>query len=166
MNEILIENHNKVVKNGDKVYCLGDFSWGGYEKMRSVFNRLNGQKFLIRGNHDSKTTEKLNWSAVYSTKGIRVGDQYIWLSHYPHRSWNMSAHSGWHVFGHVHGRCYPWGKSCDVGVDCWDYKPVSFDELKLLMNSLDPNNAFGAGFIEKGFLWHGPTNSLREVNIS
>lgn len=52
MNEDLIWQWNDKVQPGDSVYVLGDFSFGNFKKTAEVFERLEGQKFLIRGNHD------------------------------------------------------------------------------------------------------------------
>jgi calcineurin-like phosphoesterase family protein len=27
-----------------------------------------------------------------------------------------------------------WGKSMDVGVDCWDYKPISYTEVERVLS--------------------------------
>ena len=50
MNEALVENWNSVVTEKSLVYILGDFAW-----MRPDYwmDRLNGQKILIIGNHDT-----------------------------------------------------------------------------------------------------------------
>lgn len=165
MNEGMIENHNSVVKQGDRVYHCGDFAISSFKDMESVFKRLNGQHFLIKGNHDSKDTYKLGWQAVYDCKGIRIDGQYISMYHFPQRSWNHSYHGAWHVFGHVHGRCMPWGKSCDVGVDAWDYKPVSFEELKVFMENQPKLSEYARdSFVQGTGLWHGPSNSIRPID--
>src|ERR1700693_5565544 len=51
MTEGLIERHNAVVKDGDMVYNVGDFSMS--EKfVPDILKRLNGTQILILGNHD------------------------------------------------------------------------------------------------------------------
>ena len=45
--EEIIENWNTTVRPGDIVFVLGDFGELSY------MERLNGQKFLIKGNHDN-----------------------------------------------------------------------------------------------------------------
>ena len=63
-------------------------------------------------------------------KTITIENQKIFLSHYAHRTWNHSFYGGWMLFGHSHNTMPDYGLSTDVGVDKWNYKPVSFDELK------------------------------------
>jgi calcineurin-like phosphoesterase family protein len=158
MNEALIDNLNAVVKPGDRVYHLGDFAMGNIEKKKKILNRLKGQHFLVKGNHDDKTTCKLPWAAVYEAKGIRVEGQYIWMSHYPHASWNRSYHGSYSFFGHVHSQGNWWchGLSCDVGVDYWQYKPVLFDELKLHFQNIKDQVEDN-----RHFMWRGKTSFNR-----
>ena len=50
------------------------------------------------------------------------------------RVWNQSHRGAWQLHGHSHGSLTDHGgKQTDVGVDCWDYAPVSFDTLRKLM---------------------------------
>jgi calcineurin-like phosphoesterase family protein len=50
MDEAMVEKWNAVVKPNDKVYHLGDVVIN--RKALPILNRLNGDKVLIRGNHD------------------------------------------------------------------------------------------------------------------
>lgn len=52
MDEYIIKVWNERVRPEDEVYIAGDFSWYGKEKTDEILSRLNGKKFLIRGNHD------------------------------------------------------------------------------------------------------------------
>jgi calcineurin-like phosphoesterase family protein len=133
MDEAMIANWNRRVRPGDTVYHLGDFAWWRQREATSVaaFNRLSGSKCLVLGNHDdAKAMAKLGWQWVKPVHELRLGRrQSIWLSHYAHRVWPKSHHGAWHLYGHSHGRLPPYGLSCDVGVDCWDYAPVHMEEI-------------------------------------
>ena len=48
--QIMADNWNRVVGQGDKVYHLGDVAIG--RKGLDILDRLNGRKILIKGNHD------------------------------------------------------------------------------------------------------------------
>ena len=52
MDEAMIAAWNAVVKPGDRIYHLGDFSFHRPEKGQKILSRLSGQKFLLAGNHD------------------------------------------------------------------------------------------------------------------
>ncbi len=136
MNETIIENWNKKVSKNDFIYHVGDFGFGSIHKNKKIFNRLNGKKCLIRGNHDNSSLMKLNWVWVKDTAMIKVKNEYIWLSHYPHRTWNRAIHGVWHLFGHVHTQLAPFWLSFNIGVDIWGFEPLYFDEVKNQMEKL------------------------------
>lgn len=128
MDETIIQNWNTLVKNEDTVYILGDFSFSN--DPNKYFTRLKGNKCLILGNHDSKETKRLNWNLVkdvYMFKQRPICE--IWLSHYAHRVWPKAHHDVIHLYGHSHGGLQPFGKSFDVGVDSWNYSPISLEQV-------------------------------------
>jgi calcineurin-like phosphoesterase family protein len=142
MDEQMIENWNrKVTKPSDMVYVLGDFTF--YSKVlitdpKSVFNRLRGQKFLIRGNHDKDYTLRLPWGWVKDTYFLKgYNETGIWQSHYAHRSWKNSFHGSWHLFGHTHNMLPPYGLSFDCGVDGNNFELWHIDEVAARMKTLD-----------------------------
>ncbi len=135
MNEKIISNWNDRIKSNDVVYHLGDFGFG--EECRKIFKRLNGQKFLLVGNHDKNEVFGYGWGWVKDVYLFKIDNQSIWLSHYPHRSWPKSFHGSWHLFGHVHGRMNSYGLSLDVGVDAWNFCPVSFGQVRDTMLKLN-----------------------------
>jgi calcineurin-like phosphoesterase family protein len=130
MNEGLVRNYQAKVKQGDKVFFLGDF---GFSNPTPWLNRLPGEKFFIMGNHDASWKSKLHsvklgW--IKETYELSVeGFPSIWLSHYPHLAWPKSYYGSWHLHGHTHGRLPDAFTRCDVGVDSWNYSPVSLEEI-------------------------------------
>ena len=136
MNQTLIENWNNAVAPNDVVYHLGDFGFWKRGDLNIIFRQLNGRKYLIKGNHDTSLTFKLDWMWVKDVAGIKVNGYYIWLSHFPHVSWDKSFHGSWHLFGHVHGLTPGYGRSFDVGVDANNYSPVSVDHVKTRIESI------------------------------
>ena len=52
--------------------------------------------------------------------------------HFPIHSWNRQHHGSIHLHGHTHGSL---DNShlfrFDMGVDCWNMNPVSWDELQV-----------------------------------
>lgn len=52
MNKELVKRWNAAVDPGDTVYVLGDMFWCKAQEALPVLQSLNGQKFLIKGNHD------------------------------------------------------------------------------------------------------------------
>lgn len=84
MDEAMIKNWNEVVSNKDTVIHLGDFGLGSKEYIKSILQRLNGRKILIKGNHDNWTDEWYREAgfAYVSKFPIVWNDIYI-LSHSP-----------------------------------------------------------------------------------
>ena len=144
MTETLIERWNACVQPGDTIYHLGDFalSWG--KKLKdlcdSLLERLNGQKWLIVGNHDrEEVTKNPRWVKVVHYHEIKLdlgGEhrQRIVMCHYAMRSWNQMQRGSWMLHGHSHGNLEDiGGKIMDVGVDAQDYAPVSLDAVRHFM---------------------------------
>lgn len=138
MDEDLIKRWNERVRPGDLVYHLGDFSLArDVETVSAVASRLCGQIHLIYGNHDRQGVKKCShfaWKGDY--KYITIEKQKIVLFHYAMRVWRSSHHGSWMLYGHSHGTLSDiGGKTTDIGVDCWDFYPVPFEDLKALMES-------------------------------
>lgn len=131
--ETLIQNWNNVVKKEDIVYHLGDFC---FRDFNDYFYRLNGQIHFIEGNHDKETHKHRDKFASYSKyKEIGVGDQKIVLCHYAFRIWNKSHYGSWNLYGHSHGSLSddPHARAIDVGVDCHNYTPIEYEQVKEIM---------------------------------
>lgn len=132
--QTLIDNWNAVVTKGDRVYHLGDFALGSQENAKVCADKLLGHVYLIRGNHEGlaehrTVRDRFIW--IKDVFNLHVGGQQIWLSHYCHRTWKNSHHGAWHLYGHSHGslRQNYSTRALDVGVDCWSYAPVLYDQV-------------------------------------
>lgn len=153
MNEAMIANWNKVVDKNDTVYHLGDFGFAKRDILLNIFNRLNGNKHLVEGNHDSDAV-KLPWASKHDMYELKYKEKYYQLCHYPMRTWNKAFHGARSLFGHVHGTLKPFGFSCDVGVDCWNFTPVNIDTLEELFTNLPRYNGDDHAMPE-GKIWQG-----------
>lgn len=57
----------------------------------------------------------------------------IVLMHYPLLTWYQSHFGSWAIHGHCHGTIDNTGKArLDAGVDCHDYSPISYQEVKTI----------------------------------
>ncbi len=132
MNEVLIENWNKVVSPGDKVYHLGDVAFKQAAGLR-IFDALNGDKVLIKGNHD---LQKLSTYQSYfrDVRGSHQLDKFI-LTHIPIHPNSLSRWKG-NIHGHLHDRhvTLPDGTAdnryCCVSVEQINYTPIDFEEIR------------------------------------
>ena len=134
MNETLIKNWNDRVKKNDTIYILGDFCFGTKEQCIEILNRLNGQKFLIYGNHDARLrsgafAKYFQWRG--DLKEIKVDDQHFVLCHFAMRTWHKREKGAIHLYGHSHGNLSedPYSLSADVGVDVCEFRPISLGEV-------------------------------------
>jgi calcineurin-like phosphoesterase family protein len=93
--------------------------------------RLKGEKRLILGNHDhSRVKHAVGWSTVDHMLAVKVDDVPLVLCHYGMRVWEGSQRGVIHLYGHSHGSLPGDSQSLDVGVDCWDFRLVSLDEIR------------------------------------
>lgn len=159
MDEVLIRNWNATVGEEDLIYHLGDVSLTREDKTLSVLSRLNGNKYLILGNHEKSVMKKSYNREMFDTirdmaelkiddTEVKGGKQSIVLCHYAMRVWNKSHHGAIHLYGHSHDSLDNhgeyWGKSMDVGVDSayrilGEYRPFSYDEIKDILSKRDVN---------------------------
>lgn len=131
MNRIFIKNWNSVVSDCDEVYVVGDF--GGDGKERDFLSRLNGVKYLVKGNHDLRNSDyyrEVGFKEVYDLPVIFEG---FWiLSHEPMYVCENMPYAN--IFGHVHNspiyKTYSSHHYC-VSVERTKYMPISFEEIKL-----------------------------------
>lgn len=137
MNERMIERWNAVVGRNDRVYHLGDFSFGGPPQTREIVKRLNGRKFFIWGNHDAAMKKSLDlFEEVYEYKEIKYQfdgaseARRIVLFHFPIESFHQVGRGAWHLHGHCHGNLPDTDMArIDVGVDTHDFYPWHIDEI-------------------------------------
>jgi calcineurin-like phosphoesterase family protein len=99
MNEQMVLNWNSVVGDKDDVIFGGDFM---FAKKDEWFNRLNGVKHLVKGNHDHTTTFKLGWYSVHDRLEVKHNGLLFVIDHYPIEDWNKRMHDSIHLYGHVH----------------------------------------------------------------
>ena len=140
--EEIIRRHNEIVTNDDIVYCLGDCMLGqDLSYGLSCMRRLNGQKYIIRGNHDTDN----RWAAyseVYNVYPIGWSDVikhdfgHSYLCHYPTETSSLEHDKPLkkqlvNFHGHTHssnvfekGNPYQY----NVSLDAHNCYPVSIEE--------------------------------------
>jgi len=157
MDEKIILNHNKIVGQDDEIYILGDIAMNTKYGAKCL-SRMNGKKYLLKGNHDrvrAELLEQVRWVKDYYELWIQDQDaphkkQLIILCHYCFCVWNKKHWQAFHCFGHSHNSLPddPDSLSIDVGVDAIayrfskdkgnldpnQYRPISYEELKKIMN--------------------------------
>ena len=130
MDKKLIEWYNEIITDEDEVYFTGDF--GAKDVEQQVLDSLKGKKYLIKGNHDTKSNEeyrKAGFVEVYDHP-IILDDFYI-VSHEPIYVSESMPYAN--IFAHVHSN--PTYRTCSsrsycTCVDRNGFKPVSFEFIK------------------------------------
>ncbi len=147
MNETLIKNWNSIVEQDHKIFVGGDVCMGRLTESIPLVSRLNGRKFLIAGNHDSKSrtisefAANFEWIKDYHEMWVpdltaKGGKRLVVMSHFPFAVWHMASKGSYHLCGHSHGSYKPshpntfdQGKILDIGVDCHNYFPISLEAV-------------------------------------
>ena len=126
MNSAIVDNINQVVKQGDILICLGDWSFGGFESIKEFWDRIICKNIhLILGNHDHHVENNREdcqdlFLSVSHYNTLVIGEHKFQLMHYPISSWD-GLNKG---FMHLHGHChlpthmrFGKGQRMDVGMD-------------------------------------------------
>lgn len=151
MNQRLVDNINNKVGENDILIHLGDWSFGGFDKIEEFRSQINCKNVhLTFGNHDhhiernKEGIQKL-FSSVQQylrlevrrplTKSMNEKFTFICM-HYPIASWHDMNQGVIHLHGHVHLPEHlriAEGKAMDVGVDGNKLEPISLDEIVEIM---------------------------------
>ena len=158
MRRELVARHNAVVRDGDTVYHLGDVTMRD-QYVQAYVAELRGTHLLIPGNHDAchpchskhepARRKYLQWGFAdvlpltieYSLPGFGP----VLVSHMPYVGdhTDQERHAKWRpidaglplLHGHVHEKWLRSGNQINVGVDQWNYAPVSEAQLVALLTS-------------------------------
>ena len=133
MDEFMVAAWNERVRPNDKVYHLGDVVIN--RRALAIMDRLNGDKVLIRGNHDIFKLE--DYTRYFrDIRGYHVMNGMI-LSHIPVHEASLGRF-GTNIHGHLHaGRVMTevWGEyKIDVRYHCvcveqTDFAPILFEDV-------------------------------------
>ena len=153
MNATLIHNWNETVSNDDIVYCLGDMFWENEAQNFEFLKILNGQKILIKGNHDRvKGKFVAAYQDIQDYAEIIDDGRRVVLCHYSMSFYKNQHYKAIMLYGHLHAtrewvmieepKRKQWDKEIPyqlINVGCimsyMDYKPRKIVEL------LDTNQA-------------------------
>jgi len=150
MNEAMIGLHNATVPKDGVVWHIGDFSMLNKNRedlIEKVLSRLNGTHHLILGNHDRLNPNAyvdLGFTSVHTAMWfVSKGGTSFVMAHDPstYTVVEYDKDKPYLLCGHVHGlfkHLLPEKRIINVGVDAWEYKPVSIaDILKLVYPNVE-----------------------------
>lgn len=156
MNETMIAKWNNIVGPEDEVYYLGDFSLAA-RPVEVYTSLLNGIKYLVPGNHDfchsynkqSRTPERharcirqyqdWGWTVLPEQTSLMIPEHgEVKLCHLPYSTnfegdkfakWRLQDDGHWLLCGHIHHNWKTMDRMINVGVDVWDFQPVSAEQI-------------------------------------
>ena len=135
MNEYIVYRHNSVVRPKDKVYFLGDVTMARNAKGLEILGRMNGEKVLIKGNHDlCKPQQYLEY--FKDIRAVHHMDGFV-MTHVPLHP-DCLERWGRNIHGHLHYRQImlngaPDPRYINVSMErLHDYTPISLEQLKAL----------------------------------
>lgn len=132
----IIRRNNEIVQDDDEVYHLGDIFWYGPERKGStiqIMKRLKGIHHLILGNHDKlKPFDYIDigFTSVHTSLLIEIQGLYFVLAHDPSVYIALPKNT-YLLCAHIHTlfKYLPEKNVLNVGVDVWDFRPVSEDQI-------------------------------------
>ncbi len=144
MDETIVKNWNKQIGKSDTIYHLGDF--GDFK----MIDKLNGNIILILGNYEIKDLETnfANDFSLYRKYLISLGfkdviingvsielpgiQEKIYLTHKP----LDCKKDMFNLFGHIHNLSKVKKFGLNVGIDCYNFNPVSTSEMLFYKNAI------------------------------
>lgn len=137
MDEHMIDQWNKTVKPGDKVYHLGDLFFGDKERFLKNFKRLKGTKRLIVGNHDDikwiaqkELFQKIMMWRMFPEFGLLLTHVPIHDTVIFEGRFRNFPDSPLNVHGHIHQNPSPSDKHKCVCVEQIDYTPIHIEDVR------------------------------------
>ena len=164
MHRTMTERHNEKVGKNDICFFVGDFAFANAKDTKKYLDQLNGRKILVAGNHDKMGDigyMTAGFDLVLHRAQIKIAGKYVNLSHYPYlnnKAEQDDADSGGYkvkyadrrlvddgnflIHGHVHGAWKTRGRMINVGVDVWNFFPVSISEIESYIARYNPEDDY------------------------
>lgn len=171
MDETLIANWNRKVKEEDHVYIIGDFCCHNEKPEEWYLEQLKGRKHLVIGNHDKKLLENAkamaHFESVDKMMHVSDGGKEICLCHFPIAEWNGFYKGSWHIYGHIHWKkneafvhLKSYEKALNASACINQYVPCTIDEL------IENNRMFKKSYAVSCMPTYLPTEDIWAVNTA
>lgn len=124
MDEEMIRMWNEQVQPADRIYILGDVAFSDATKATGILTRLNGEKVLVKGNHDRRNLRDPVFCRcfleIHDYLCITYDGTKVIMFHYPILEFDQQHRGAVHFYGHVHQTVMPeiskW-RTLNVGFD-------------------------------------------------
>ena len=130
--EKIIENWNRFISPEEVVFHIGDLALGKKDDLEGLATHLNGQIYLMRGNHDRRS------SAFYCQLGITLVVDPYHLTHpsglqlvFSHRPILTIEPNMLNLHGHIHNNSTPGlgVRHVNLCVEVREYRPWRLGEI-------------------------------------
>jgi calcineurin-like phosphoesterase family protein len=134
----MVERHNRLVKPSDLVIVVGDVCYLDTPQFLYHVGRFNGNKILIRGNHDVRISDsefrRYFDRVVPQHFGMEMGIAGIrcYITHEP----RDGRPDRFNLVGHVHGIWRVQRRALNVGVDVHHFYPIGEDIVNFYYRAL------------------------------
>ncbi len=136
---VIQKNFNNLIAPKDKLIIVGDLCYQKSPQWLEYISQINGEKTLIRGNHDAVFTDeqfKEVGVRVVAAEGdgieLGVGGVDCFAVHYPTRG----KTDRFNLVGHIHGAWRYQLNAFNVGIDVNHFRPVDFDTIPFHFNAV------------------------------
>lgn len=133
-NKMIISRVNMYVQPHDTLYILGDFAFGGIDKIAPLVSQINGRKILIFGNHDKYSliqAKTMGFAEVHESPVYLPGCHgKVILSHYPVLEAYNNPYIALNIHGHLHNSKLDLPNYLNANIAMNEYTPISIQTLK------------------------------------
>ena len=107
MDKELIDNWNQTVASDDIVIHNGDFALGK-KSIENYVSKLNGQIYIVRGNHDHWSDAKgvqFGFAKIFKKPvEFEIGGKTFFCCHAPEQIVNIGPQADYLLYGHIHDK--------------------------------------------------------------
>jgi calcineurin-like phosphoesterase family protein len=137
--ETIINNWNNLVDDNDYVIHLGDLSFSNIEKTMEITRRLNGKKYLLKGNHDKRSRKWIDQAGFTLIDKPFIVDCEGFKIVFSHRPKYDLPKESINIHGHIHNkRHFMWYDNdnlyINVSVEKINYSPIRINNLMYMKN--------------------------------
>lgn len=127
MNLTIINNWNSKISSNDNIVHLGDFALTTKSNFIELIKILNGNIFLMIGNHDrfSVSFYERNGISVIAKRDLVIQWENIYFSHRP----VIVPENYYNIHGHIHEKESEYKNQINVSIEQMNYKPIKLFEL-------------------------------------
>lgn len=158
MDKAMVLRWNEVVDETDEVWILGDLVMGSFKQgLAGHVARLKGHKILVPGNHDrcwkghkSYRRKRADYTQIGGVHEIIddpephiIASETVLLDHFPYKldeqfdgrfaEYRPTDGGSWLLHGHIHEKWRQQQRQINVGVDAWNFAPVSEDTIAAII---------------------------------